>query len=69
MFANKTKAGSIPEKELDELSGDSCINIFSEEEIEGYQEGKVSKDFLKTTLDNLNQAFYIGDRPPMIEAI
>lgn len=69
VFGNKTKADIILEKEFKELLGDSFINILSEEEIEGYHFGKITKDFLKTNLANLNQHFYICGPLPMIEAV
>lgn len=69
VFGNKTKADIILEKEFKELLGDSFINILSEEEIEGYHFGKITKDFLKRNVVNLNQHFYICGPPPMIEAV
>ncbi len=69
VFANKTKADIILEKEFQELLGDSFINILSEEKIEGYHHGVITKDFLKTNLVNLYQHFYICGPPPMIEAV
>jgi ferredoxin-NADP reductase len=69
VFANKTKADIILEKEFQELLDDSFINILSEEEIEGYHHGRITKDFLQNILVNLNQHFYLCGPPPMIEAV
>ncbi len=69
VFGNKTKADIILEKEFKELLGDSFINILSEEKIEGYHYGKITKDFLQKNVANLNQHFYICGPPPMIEAV
>lgn len=69
VFSNKTKADIILEKEFKELLSDSFINILSEEKIEGYHHGIITKDFLQNILINLNQHFYICGPPPMIEAV
>jgi len=69
IYANKTKADIILEKEFDGILGDSFINILSDEEIDGYRDGKITKEFLKTNVANLNQHFYICGPPPMIESI
>ena len=69
VFANKTKADIILEKEFKEIMGDSFVNILSDEEIEGYHYGKITKEFLKTNVANLKQYFYICGPPPMIESV
>lgn len=69
VFGNKTKADIILEKEFKDLLGDSFINILSEEEIEGYNYGKITEDFLQKNVANLKQHFYICGPPPMIEAV
>ena len=69
VFANKTKADIILENEFKELLGDAFVNILSDEHIEGYHYGQITKEFLKANIADLHQQFYICGPPPMIKAI
>lgn len=66
VFANKTKADIILKSEFEELMGDSFINILSEEEVDGYHFGRITEEFLKTSIINFEQQFYICGPPPMM---
>jgi len=67
LFANKTKADIILEKELDTLLGSAFINILSDEQLEGYAFGRITEKFLKDNITNFNQQFYLCGPPPMIK--
>jgi ferredoxin-NADP reductase len=69
VFANKTKADIILEKEFKELLGHAFINILSEENLDGYHHGRITEGFMKTVVTDFNQEFYVCGPPPMIEAI
>lgn len=69
VFANKTKADIILEKEFKDLLGDAFINILSDEKVEGYHQGMVSEDFLKSIISNFHQQFYVCGPPPMMNAV
>ncbi len=69
LFANKTKADIILEKEFDTLLGDAFINILSDEQSDGYAFGRITEKFLKENVKNFNQQFYICGPPPMITDI
>lgn len=69
LFANKTKADIILEKELEELLGDAFVNILSDEQVEGYHHGLVTEAFLKENITDFNQQFYICGPPPMIKDV
>jgi ferredoxin-NADP reductase len=69
VFANKTKADIILEKEFKELLGDAFVNILSDEQVEGYHYGRITEEFLKANIADLNQQFYICGPPPMIKAV
>ena len=69
IFANKTKADIIHEEEFKILLGNAFMNILSDEEITGYEYGRITEDFLKAHISNLNQQFYICGPPPMMDAI
>jgi ferredoxin-NADP reductase len=69
LFANKTKADIILENEFEALLGDAFVNILSDEQVEGYNHGRVSEDFLKANVTEFNQEFYICGPPPMIKDV
>lgn len=69
VFANKTKADIILEKEFKDLLGDAFINILSDEKVKGYYQGMVSEDFLKSIFTEFNQQFYVCGPPPMMNAV
>lgn len=69
LFANKTKADIILEKEFKKLLGDAFVNILSDEHVEGYHYGRITEEFLKTNITNFNQQFYICGPPAMIKDI
>ncbi len=69
IFANKTKADIILEKEFTEILGNNFINILSEEKADGYAEGQITEDFIKKSIDGINKIFYLCGPPPMMDAI
>lgn len=69
VFANKTKADIILEKEFKEMLGDAFINILSDEKVNGYHHGMLTEAFLKSIIKNFNQTFYVCGPPPMMEAV
>ncbi|WP_411275643.1 flavodoxin reductase [Daejeonella sp.] len=69
IFANKTKADIIHEKELKDLLCDGFINILSDEAVAGYAHGIITEKFLKENIDDFDKNFYICGPPPMMDAI
>jgi ferredoxin-NADP reductase len=69
LFANKTKADIILEHEFEDLLGNAFINILSDEQVDGYSYGKITEEFLKTTVTDFTQQFYICGPPPMIKEV
>jgi len=69
IFANKTKADIILEKEFHNLLGDNFINILSDETVHGYAKGQITENFIKTHCGELNKIFYVCGPPPMMDAI
>lgn len=69
IFANKTKADIIHEKEFKDLLGDNFINILSHEKTSEYAYGFITKDFLKANINGQGKKIYICGPPPMMEAI
>jgi ferredoxin-NADP reductase len=69
IFANKTRADIILEKEFRDLLGSKFINILSDEEADGYFHGMISEPFLKTHVADSNGRFYVCGPPPMMRAV
>ncbi|MFV5692134.1 flavodoxin reductase [Flavobacterium sp. LT1R49] len=69
IFANKTKADIILESEFKKILGINFITILSEEKLDGYANGQITKDFIKTNSDTSDKLFYLCGPPPMMEAI
>lgn len=69
VFANKTKADIILEKEFTDLLGHAFINILSDEKLDGYHYGRINEDFLKANITDFKQQFYVCGPPPMMDAI
>lgn len=69
IFANKTLADIILEKEFKKLLGNNFINILSEQKVDGYEYGQITMDFLQDNFGGINQYFYLCGPPPMIEFV
>jgi len=69
IFANKTKNDIILKDEFEKLLGTNFINILSDEKVEGYANGQITKDFIKANSNGINKLFYLCGPPPMMEAI
>lgn len=69
IFANKTKADIILEEEFKNLLGENFINILSDENIGGYENGFITEDFLQANIGDLNKNFYVCGPSPMMDAI
>lgn len=69
LFANKTKADIILEREFRSLLGKNFINVLSDEKIEGYGYGFITEDFLKANIGIGSKKYYVCGPPPMMDAI
>jgi ferredoxin-NADP reductase len=69
IFANKTKSDIILEQEFTDLLGKNFINILSDEKVEGYANGQITKDFLKDYINATIKNVYVCGPPPMMEAV
>lgn len=69
IFANKTKDDIILNDYFRELLGNNFINILSEEEIENYYNGRITKEFLAEHIGNINQKFYVCGPEPIMDAV
>ena len=69
IFANKSKTDIILENEFKKLLGENFINILSDEESDGYANGKITEDFIRANTDINNKIFYVCGPPPMMQAV
>jgi len=69
IFANKTRDDIKLEQEFIKLLGNNFINILTDEKVEGYAQGFITPDFLKSKIYDLNKYFYVCGPPPMMDAI
>jgi len=69
IFANKSKADVILQKELQSLFGNEFINILSEEKVADYHHGMITKDFLKRNITDHKENFYVCGPQPMNDAV
>jgi ferredoxin-NADP reductase len=69
IFANKTKKDIILETEFKELLGANFINILSDEKVDGYANGHITKDFIQANSGGTNKLYYICGPPSMMDAI
>lgn len=69
VFANKTRADIILEKEFREMLGDRFVNILSEEVVDGFHHGLISEEFLRKVIPSFNLQFYLCGPPPMMDAL
>jgi ferredoxin-NADP reductase len=69
LFANKTRADIILEKELRVMLDGAFINILSDEEQEGYFSGFINEEFLRSHVSDFGVNFYLCGPPPMMRAV
>ncbi len=69
IFANKAKDDIIYEQEFDRLLGNNFINILSDEKVDDYAQGFITKEFLRSNVDDLDKHFYLCGPPPMMDAV
>lgn len=69
LFANKTKADIILEKEFRQMLGGAFINILSDEKSKGYHHGYISESFLKSSIGDFKGQFYVCGPPPMMDTV
>jgi ferredoxin-NADP reductase len=69
IFANKTPRDVILEPELRHLLGDRCILICTAASAPGYLHRRIDRVFLRETVGNANQHFYVCGPPGFMMAV
>lgn len=69
IFANKSIADIILEKEFGKMLDKNFINILSDERTSGYAHGQITEEFIRPHLPGSHKPVYVCGPPPMMEAI
>ncbi len=69
IFANKTKDDIILKTELKQLLGKRFINILSDQHVEGYAHGFITREILKAHMPDIGKNIYVCGPPPMMDAV
>lgn len=70
LFSNKKKEDVILEKEWREmLDEEHLVLTLTQEEVDGYGQGRIDESLLKRQVDDFSQPFYVCGPPPMVGAV
>lgn len=69
IFANKTAADVICEKELRAAFGEQACFLVDHDASDGFEAGRVDEDLLKRRIVDWNQHFYVCGPPPFNDAV
>lgn len=69
IFANNARKDIILEQEFKEMLGENFINILSDDEAEGYAHGRITEEFLKANITDLNKKIYLCGPEPMMDTV
>ena len=70
IFANKTSGDIINKRFFDDLLGKNFINVLSEEKVNGFEHGYITKELIHSNMmQNGATKFYLCGPPPMMDAV
>jgi len=69
IFSNKTVDDIICEKELRYYFGSRCILITTAAQAKGYEHSRIDRDFLRESIDNFDQRFYVCGPPGFMKSV
>ncbi len=69
IYANKTRADIILEKEFISILGTNFINILSEEKVSGFANGEITENFISKNNGGKNRKYYVCGPPGMMDTI
>lgn len=69
IFANDKKEDIINRREFENMLGSNFINILSQENLEKYNYGYITEEFLKSQVSDFSQYFYLCGPPPFMKAV
>ncbi len=69
IFANKTPADIICEKELQHYLGERCHLLCTQSSVPGYEDRRIDKAYLQETIEDLGQVFYVCGPPGFMDTV
>ena len=69
IWANKTKADILKENDFQALLREAFFNLLSDEDLEGYNRGRITEEFLKEIIADFSQQFYICGPSTRLKAL
>ena len=69
IFSNKTEKDIILKEELEKMLKNSCIFVLTREKNKIYENTRINKEYLKKTIKDFNQKFYICGPKQMVKDI
>lgn len=69
IFANKTVEDIIDKEEFQDMLGENFINVLSQESVEGYETGYITKELISRCIDGEGLYFYLCGPEPMMDAV
>lgn len=69
IFANDKEEDIINQEEFDNILGENFINILSQENLDKYEYGFITEEFLKSNVSDFSQYFYLCGPPAMMKAV
>lgn len=69
IYANKTKADIILEKEFRSILGTNFINILSDEKVPGFANGRITENFIDANNGGKYRKYYVCGPPGMTDAV
>lgn len=72
IFSNKSERDIILQEEFEEILGDRCLHVITDEQPGGdhlFLDGFINKDVLKEHISDFGQPFYVCGPPPFNESI
>ncbi|MCO5260792.1 MAG: hypothetical protein M9916_11665 [Crocinitomicaceae bacterium] len=69
IFANKKQEDIILKDHFNQLLGNNFINILSDDQVDGYENGYISAELIKKYSDNNLKYYYLCGPKPMMNAV
>jgi ferredoxin-NADP reductase len=69
IFSNKTSADVILREEFERMLGKNFINVLTREKVIGYLDRRIDEEYLKTTVRNFSQHFYVCGPEAFTESV
>lgn len=69
LFSNKTHDDIVLKYEFERMLGSNFINTLTEDKMDGYLHGHITRDFLEKNISDFNRPVYLCGPPDMMAAV